>query len=236
MHRRGGLGLAAGPQAGVGLRRQHEPGGDQAVQTMVIDPLRESGALAGGYRIEMGGTADKLRATWEALWFNLVIAGLITYLLMAALFESWFYPAVIIAAVPLGSIGGLLGLAALNTIGGPFGIFQSLDVLTMLGFVILIGTVVNNPILIVDRSLRLVRDEGEEPVPAILDAVRRRIRPTLKRAAGFLLETSTARAPRTRGMTEATGHQRRRRTNPSPADRHPAASMPMVAGSGTATE
>ncbi|MBL7193147.1 MAG: hypothetical protein ISS73_04270 [Pirellulales bacterium] len=70
MHRRGGLGLAAGLQAGVGLRRQHEPGGDQAVQTMVIDPLQESGALAGGYRIEMGGTADKLRATWEALWFK----------------------------------------------------------------------------------------------------------------------------------------------------------------------
>jgi HAE1 family hydrophobic/amphiphilic exporter-1 len=147
------------------------------IQTMVIDPLVASGALAGGYRIEMGGTADKLRATWDALWFNLVIAGLITYLLMAALFESWFYPAVIIAAVPLGSIGGLLGLAALNAAGGPFGIFQPLDVLTMLGFVILIGTVVNNPILIVDRSLRLVRDEGEEPVPAILDAVRSRIRP-----------------------------------------------------------
>jgi hypothetical protein len=40
VHRRGGLGLAAGLQAGVGLRRQHEPGGDQAVQTMVIDTLR----------------------------------------------------------------------------------------------------------------------------------------------------------------------------------------------------
>lgn len=43
-----------------------------------------------------------------------MIAGLITYLLMAALFESWFSPAVTIAAVPLGSIGGLLGLAALK--------------------------------------------------------------------------------------------------------------------------
>ncbi|MDA1202378.1 MAG: efflux RND transporter permease subunit, partial [Planctomycetota bacterium] len=162
----------------------------ERIQTMVIDPLVASGALAGGYRIEMGGTADKLRATWDALWFNLVIAGLITYLLMAALFESWFYPAVIIAAVPLGSIGGLLGLAALNAIGGTFGIFQPLDVLTMLGFVILIGTVVNNPILIVDRSLRLVRDEGEEPVPAILDAVRSRIRPifmtTLTTVLGLL--------------------------------------------------
>jgi HAE1 family hydrophobic/amphiphilic exporter-1 len=62
-------------------------------------------------------------------------------------------------------------------VGGPFGIFQSLDVLTMLGFVILIGTVVNNPILIVDRALQLVRTEGAEPTVAILEAVRSRIRP-----------------------------------------------------------
>ncbi len=147
------------------------------IQTQVIAPLVASGALEGGYQITLGGTADKLRATWQALWFNLVIAGLITYLLMAALFESWFYPAVIIAAVPLGSIGGLLGLAVLNAVGASFGIFQPLDVLTMLGFVILIGTVVNNPILIVDRSLHLVREEGYEPVDAILEAVKSRIRP-----------------------------------------------------------
>jgi HAE1 family hydrophobic/amphiphilic exporter-1 len=149
----------------------------ERIQRMVIEPLIESGALEGGYQITLGGTADQLKATWNALWFNLVIAALITYLLMAALFESWFYPGVIIAAVPLGSIGGLLGLAVLNTAGAPFGIYQPLDVLTMLGFVILIGTVVNNPILIVDRALRLVRDEGEEPTDAILEAVRSRIRP-----------------------------------------------------------
>ena len=147
------------------------------IQTMVIDPLVASGGLEGGYQITLGGTADQLRATWKSLWFNLVIAALITYLLMAALFESWFYPAVIIAAVPLGTIGGLLGLAALNAVGGPFGIFQPLDVLTMLGFVILIGTVVNNPILIVDRALQLVRFEGAEPTDAILEAVQSRIRP-----------------------------------------------------------
>ena len=149
----------------------------ERIQRLIIDPLVESGALAGGYQITLGGTADKLRATWRALWFNLVLAGLITYLLMAALFESWFFPAVIITAVPLGSVGGLLGLAALNAAGGPFGVYQPLDVLTMLGFVILIGTVVNNPILIVDRSLRLVREEEYEPTDAILEGVRSRIRP-----------------------------------------------------------
>ena len=149
----------------------------ERIEREIVAPLEASGELTGGFRITLGGTADKLRATWDALWFNLALAGLITYLLMAALFESWFYPAVIIAAVPLGSVGGLVGLTVLNTVGQPFGIFQPLDVLTMLGFVILIGTVVNNPILIVDRTLQLIRGGDISASEAILKAVAGRIRP-----------------------------------------------------------
>ena len=162
----------------------------ERIQSMIVKPLEESGALDGGYRITLGGTTDKLVATWKSLWFNLVIAGVITYLLMAALFESWLYPAVVIASVPVGSVGGLLGLWLLNWLGASFGIFQPLDVLTMLGFVILIGTVVNNPILIVERALQLVRETDTEPTEAILEAVRSRVRPifmtTLTTVLGLL--------------------------------------------------
>jgi HAE1 family hydrophobic/amphiphilic exporter-1 len=162
----------------------------ERIQSMIVKPLEESGALDGGYRITLGGTTDKLVATWKSLWFNLVIAGVITYLLMAALFESWLYPAVIIASVPVGSVGGLLGLWVLNWLGASFGVFQPLDVLTMLGFVILIGTVVNNPILIVERALQLVRETDIEPTEAILEAVRSRVRPifmtTLTTVLGLL--------------------------------------------------
>ena len=98
--------------------------------------------------ITLSGTADKLREAWEAVRWNLLLALAITYLLMAALFESWLYPFVIIFSVPLGAVGGVLGLFVLNLF-----VFQALDVLTMLGFVILIGTVVNNAILIVHQSL-----------------------------------------------------------------------------------
>jgi HAE1 family hydrophobic/amphiphilic exporter-1 len=146
------------------------------IQRQIIDPLAAAGALEGGYAITLGGTTDKLRSTWQSLWFNLVVAGVITYLLMAALFESWVHPAVIIATLPLGSVGGLLGIAFLNRIGAAFGVYQPLDVLTMLGFVILVGTVVNNPILIVERALQLVR-AGGDPVESTLEAVRSRIRP-----------------------------------------------------------
>ena len=139
-----------------------------------------SGQLEGGYHIALAGTADKLRETWRALRFNILLAGLITYLLMAALFESWLYPFVIILSVPLGAMGGILGLQLLNVymkLTSAHYVPQSLDVLTMLGFVILIGTVVNNPILIVHQSLNHMREDGMSPRDAILESVRTRIRP-----------------------------------------------------------
>jgi HAE1 family hydrophobic/amphiphilic exporter-1 len=149
------------------------------INNNVVAPLRESGRLGGQYQINLAGTADKLRATWSAVWFNLVLALLITYLLMAALFESWLYPFVIILSVPLGAVGGFAGLKLLNAYLYLFGVGaeQHLDVLTMLGFVILIGTVVNNPILIVHQALNHMRDDGMAMREAILESVRTRIRP-----------------------------------------------------------
>jgi HAE1 family hydrophobic/amphiphilic exporter-1 len=150
------------------------------IQNQIVQPMREQGQLNGGYQINLAGTADKLRDTWNALRFNVLLALLITYLLMAALFESWLYPLVIIFSVPLGAVGGVLGLTLLNlylraTLN--FYVPQTLDVLTMLGFVILIGTVVNNPILIVHQSLNHMREDGMSQQDAILESVRTRIRP-----------------------------------------------------------
>ncbi len=142
------------------------------IEAEIVQPLIDSGQLGPGYRVNLAGTADKLRDTWTALRFNILLAILITYLLMVALFESWVYPFVIILSVPLGAVGGILGLQALNLI-----YMQSLDVLTMLGFIILIGTVVNNPILIVHQSLNHMREDHMPPRQAILESVRTRIRP-----------------------------------------------------------
>ena len=99
-------------------------------------------------------------------------------LLMAALFESFAYPLVIILSVPMGAVGGLLGLKLLgyylSIYGDPP---QNLDVLTMLGFVILVGTVVNNAILIVHQTLIQMRDEDQPARVAVLENVKTRIRP-----------------------------------------------------------
>ena len=156
----------------------------------IIDPLRARGQLddrerGERYLITLSGTADKLIETWRALRWNLLLALLITYLLMAALFESWTYPFVIIFSVPLAAVGGVLGLHLFNLYkltlasmsGLPLPPPQSLDVLNMLAFVLLIGTSVNNAILIVHQSLNHIRLDGMDSRAALLASVRSRIRP-----------------------------------------------------------
>ena len=141
------------------------------IDSEIVSVLHDEGVIDGETMVSLSGSADKLRQAWDALRWNLILALAITYLLMAALFESWLYPFVIIFSVPLGAVGGVLGLFVLNLF-----VYQALDVLTMLGFVILIGTVVNNAILIVHQSLNFIR-HGMVPREAIPQSVRTRIRP-----------------------------------------------------------
>jgi uncharacterized membrane protein YdfJ with MMPL/SSD domain len=118
------------------------------------------------------GTADQLTQTWNAIQINLLLALVIVFLVMAVLFESFILPLVIMISVPVAGGGGVAGLALLNLYQP-----QPLDMLTLLGFVILIGIVVNNAILIVHQSLYHLREEGMAPDDAILAATRNRIRP-----------------------------------------------------------
>jgi HAE1 family hydrophobic/amphiphilic exporter-1 len=101
---------------------------------------------------------------------------------MAATFESWVYPFVVMMTVPIGAVGGLAGLWLLN-----LWVPQSLDVLTMLGFIMLVGTVVNNPILIVEQSLIHLHDDGMSIGQAVIESVRTRIRPIFMTTLGGLV-------------------------------------------------
>ena len=139
----------------------------------VVAPILQRGELGRTNYIRMAGTADDLTKTREALKWNFLLALLITFLLMSALFENFLYPLVIMFSVPLAGAGGFLGLWLVNR----FLAAQAMDILTMLGFVILIGIVVNNAILIVHQSLNFIRDEKMDPQRAIIESVRIRIRP-----------------------------------------------------------
>ena len=138
----------------------------------ILQPLRDSGRLDGGFTARLAGAADQLAQMLDTLKWNIILALIITYLLMAALFESFLYPLVIMVSVPLAALGGFIGLAVLNLFS-----YQALDVLTMLGFIILIGTVVNNAILVVHQSLNHMRQDDMAPREAIRESTRTRIRP-----------------------------------------------------------
>ena len=146
--------------------------GIDIVKKEIIEPLKNAGKLTGGYSIRLTGNADKLESTRKAMGGNFVLAIFITYLLLAVLFQHWGYPLIIMLSVPMAAVGGVFGLWFLNRF-----VLQPLDVLTMLGFIILIGVVVNNAILIVYQSLQNMREEHMGPEEAILDSLRIRIRP-----------------------------------------------------------
>jgi len=158
--------IRIGPSRGMPLELAME-----TVRERIINPLTEQG-LPAGIRLKMSGTADALTKTFDSMVVNLIAALIIVYLVMAILFESFTYPFIIMFSVPLATAGGIGGLALLNRVS-----FQPLDMLTLLGFVILIGIVVNNAILLVHQTLVHVRSEGMGPTDAILEATRNRLRP-----------------------------------------------------------
>lgn len=148
------------------------------IRQKVVEPIKNSGTLSSLYSIKMGGTADDLTRTRLALQWNFILAIIISYLLMSALFENFFYPLIIMFSVPLAAAGGFVGLMLLNIyLQQAYGANQFFDIITMLGFVILIGIVVNNAILIVHQTLNNIREGNMMPREAITESVRTRIRP-----------------------------------------------------------
>ncbi|MBI9078731.1 MAG: efflux RND transporter permease subunit [Pseudodesulfovibrio sp.] len=165
--------LQVTPPADIPLQQAME-----TLQNKLIPSVRQMGLLD-GLTIRLSGAADKLTVTRNALQWNFLLAIVITYLLMSALFGNFIYPLIILFTVPLAGAGGFLGLKLENWFIAP----QPLDILTMLGFVILIGVVVNNAILIVHQSLRNIREQGMDHKEAILEATRTRLRPIYMSAA-----------------------------------------------------
>lgn len=157
----------------------------ETIEKDIVGSLAKAGKL-NNVTVSIGGNADKLTETRKALQWNMLLALVITYLLMAALFENFLYPFIILFTVPLAAAGGLIGLRAVNALVAP----QALDVLSMLGFIILIGTVVNNAILIVHQSLNNIRYKNMAGTEAISDAVRTRIRPIFMSATTSVLAMS----------------------------------------------
>jgi multidrug efflux pump subunit AcrB len=147
----------------------------ERVRTEVIERMRREGELPQSVSIDISGASDELTRTRAALSDNYLVAIVLSFLVMVAIFRHWGWPLVILTAVPLGIAGGIAGLAALNAVG----LRQPFDMITMLGFLILLGVVVNNPILIVDQTLTNLREGMDDVAAAVREAVASRIRPIM---------------------------------------------------------
>lgn len=148
------------------------------INNKVIPAVRSMGMIPKGVKVSMSGVADKLKETQKVLQWNFVLAAVISYLLMSALFGNFIYPLIIMFTVPLAGAGGFMGLRLVNAYSQQFsGMPTPLDILTMLGFVILIGVVVNNAILIVHQALNNVRYHDMDYKDAVLESTKSRLRP-----------------------------------------------------------
>jgi multidrug efflux pump subunit AcrB len=157
--------------------------GVQRVQTELLGAMRDSGEIPLDVAIDISGASDQLNATREALTGNFLIALVIVYLLLVAIFAHWGFPLLILTAIPLGIAGGIVGLSLMNLVGGLLPLIglrplsQPFDMITMLGFLILMGTVVNNPILVVEQARQNLRHRATSVVDAVVMAVETRLRP-----------------------------------------------------------
>ena len=146
----------------------------ETVQADVVDALKAEG-MPPGIDIKIAGASDKLTATRAALTGNMGLAVLLAYLLMVAIFRHWGYPLLIMLTVPLGIAGGIFGLWLMNLLPS---VHQPFDMITMLGFLVLIGVVVNNPILLVEQALQN-RRAGMDVATSVIESTRVRVRPIM---------------------------------------------------------
>ncbi|MCP4273451.1 MAG: efflux RND transporter permease subunit [Gammaproteobacteria bacterium] len=135
----------------------------------VIPVIKEQ--LPANASIQINGNANRMQDAIKDMLTNFMLALFILFLLMTALFKSAKDSFLVLLVMPLAVAGGVIALSLLNMVT-----FQSLDLLTMIGFIILLGLVVNNAILLVDQT-RLAENAGLNKTEAVKQAVRIRARP-----------------------------------------------------------
>jgi multidrug efflux pump subunit AcrB len=154
------------------------PSGEDLSQVLggVQTVLRDT-KLPENVRVAVRGSADAMQVSFRSFGFGLLLSTLLVYLILVAQFESFLDPFLILLAVPTGLTGVLLILFATGT---------TLNIMSLMGVVMMVGIVVSNSILIVDFTRRL-RKEGRPLREAVSLACRVRLRPVLMTSLATLI-------------------------------------------------
>jgi multidrug efflux pump subunit AcrB len=138
------------------------------INSDILPALRER--LPADANIRLAGSADRLDTIVSTMSVNFLLALLVLFMLMAAMFQSLRDATVVVLTVPLALAGGVLGIRMLGLVT-----FQPLDLLTMIGFIMMIGIIVNHSILLVDRT-RDALNHGHDLEEALRMALNQRLR------------------------------------------------------------
>jgi multidrug efflux pump subunit AcrB len=130
-----------------------------------------------GVRVNVRGSVQGMQASFKSFGLGLILSVLLVYLILVAQFKSWVDPLVILLAVPTGLTGVLLTLLLTGT---------TLNVMSLMGIVMMVGIVVSNSILIVEFTRRL-REDGKSLREAVALACRVRLRPVLMTSLATLI-------------------------------------------------
>jgi multidrug efflux pump len=122
-----------------------------------------------GVQINYDGESREFKQSGSSIYFTFALALVLSFLVLAAQFESFRHPLIIMLTVPLALFGGLLGLYIMGS---------SINVYSQIGAIMLIGLAAKNGILIVEFANQL-RDRGREFLPAIVEAAKVRLRPVV---------------------------------------------------------
>src|SRR5207302_1191767 len=123
-----------------------------------------------GSSLRLSGEYSRMQDTFRNLGLGLILASLLIYFLMVALFKSWLTPLVILSAVPIGLIGVVILLFLTGT---------AINVQSLLGVIFMVGIVVSNTVLLVDFAQNVRKQEKLSPTEAITKAASVRVRPVV---------------------------------------------------------
>jgi HAE1 family hydrophobic/amphiphilic exporter-1 len=157
----------------IQLRPNEEISLEESIKVLndkLIKPL--NGKLPKGVFVNISGAASELERTWNSMQQNVLIAIFVIFILLTILMKSFILPLIVLVIVPSAAVGGIMALIIINLF-----IKQPLDMLTMLGFIILTGVVVNNSILMVEQTVWHKKHENLTLKNCIIEATKNRIRP-----------------------------------------------------------